>query len=143
MKKVIVLLLSCLLAGATVHAQGSAGIKEQFEEDIRSGAITLGCKMVITIGLDVGLPFACVVPEPTVSKVACAMATTYQALGPVGQSMVKDSGVKVCRISVGVTKTAVTYTMDLAENQLEEAKGIWNWLNTLEGVTYLMYQLSR
>jgi len=137
----LVLFFSLFSTQAT-FSQSFEDVKKQFKRDLQSGDIQNGCEIMVSIILD-GSEAACFIPEPSISKVACAIATIYKGGGPAGEEVIKEAGSKVCTIGVASAKTVVTYTLKFAKDTGNEIEETYNWFNSMDGVTWLMYNLTK
>jgi hypothetical protein len=144
MKKL--LLLITILFYSTIVVSQNDPIKQEFIKNINSDKIKEGCKITVYI-INAGANAACFVPEPTVSKVACAAAqimnlgTTY-GMDPNIPHPITDFGVEICTLSYSYTDAGIKYTFEFAKNQVEEINETWSWLNSLEGALQFMEYIS-
>ena len=144
MKKAIIFLI-LLFSGVAVNAQTDP-IKQEFLQNLNSEKVKEGCKITVYI-LNAGANAACMIPEPTVSKVACAAAQimnmgTVHGMDPNIPHPITDFGVEVCTLTYAYTNAGIQYTFEFAKNQTEEIEETWNWLNSLEGAMQFMEYMS-
>ena len=146
MKKTVLLGLFLFGFISNSFSQNTEQIKAKFLSDLQSGKVEDGCKVVIYV-LNAAANAACYIPEPTVSKVACAAAQIMNVgvtseLDPNIPHPITDLGVEVCKLTYASTNAGITYTFEFAKNKTSEIKKTWNWLNTLEGAVQFMYYMS-
>lgn len=146
MKKNVLLLLLLFGFISNSFSQNTQQIKARFLSDLQSGKVEDGCKVVVYV-LNAAANAACYVPEPTVSKVACAAAQIMNVgvtseLDPNMPHPITDLGVEVCRLTYASTNAGITYTFEFAKNKTSEIKKTWDWLNTLNGAVQFMYYMS-
>lgn len=127
-------------------SQNTQQIKAKFLSDLNSGKVEEGCKVVVYV-VNATANAACYIPEPTVSKVACAAAQIMNIgvtseLDPNIPHPITDFGVEVCKLTYASTNAGITYTFEFAANKTTEIKKTWNWLNSLDGAVQFMYYLS-
>lgn len=144
MTKYIFLILSLFAIENPIYSQDSEKIKAQFIEDLNSGKVDMGCKIVVYI-VDGAANAACFVPEPTVSKVACAAAKILN-VGVVSEF--KDPNLpnpieEICKLTYATTNAGITYTFEFTKNQQREIEKTWLWLNTLKGSLQFIQYLSQ
>ena len=145
MKNTIIILI-LVLTSSEILAQKSDALRERFLQELNSGDLHDGCTLTINV-ISVAANSACFVPDPTISKVACAAAqilnvSAVNTFDPNTPNPILDSGVIICKLSYASAATGLEYTFEFAENQTEEIKATWNWLNTLEGSVQLIKYLS-
>lgn len=126
---------------------GQEDFKKQFIKDLNNKNLEDGCKIVVYV-VDAGLNAACFVPEPSLSKVACAAAKVMNigvssSFDPNVSNIIQESGTKICQFTYVVTKKGITYTFDFANKQTEEIQQTWNWLNSLEGGLFFIDYVKR
>ena len=143
-KYYLILFVSFLALENSIYCQDSAKIKAQFIEDLNSGKVDMGCKIVVYV-VDGAANAACFVPEPTVSKVACAAA---KILNVGVASNFTDPNIpnpieEICKMTYATTNTGIKYTFDFSKDQKQEIEKTWLWLNTLEGSIKFMEYLSQ
>lgn len=146
MKKNVLLLLLLFGFISNSFSQNTQQIKARFLSDLQSGKVEDGCKVVVYV-LNAAANAACYIPEPTVSKVACAAAQIMNVgvtseLDPNMPHPITDLGVEVCRLTYASTNAGITYTFEFAKNKTSEIKKTWDWLNTLNGAVQFMYYIS-
>lgn len=146
MKKNVLLLLLLFGFISNSFSQNTQQIKARFLSDLQSGKVEDGCKVVVYV-LNAAANAACYIPEPTVSKVACAAAQIMNVgvtseLDPNMPHPITDFGVEVCRLTYASTNAGITYTFEFAKNKTSEIKKTWDWLNTLNGAVQFMYYMS-
>jgi hypothetical protein len=146
MKKTVLLVLFLLGFISDSFSQNTQQIKAKFLSDLKSGKVEDGCKIVVYI-LNAAANAACYIPEPTVSKVACAAAQIMNVgvtseLDPNMPHPITDFGVEVCKLTYASTNAGITYTFEFAKNKSSEIKKTWDWLNTLNGAVQFMYYMS-
>ena len=141
-------LLALLLFGFIPNSfsQNTQQIKAKFLADLQSGKVEDGCKVVVYV-LNAAANAACYIPEPSVSKVACAAAQIMNIgvssdLDPNVPHPITDFGVEVCKLTYASTNAGITYTFEFAKNKTSEIKRTWDWLNTLNGAIQFMYYIS-
>ncbi len=144
--KTVFLMLFLLSFSVTSFSQNSDQIKRKFLSDLQSGDVEDGCKIVVYV-LNTAANAACYVPDPTVSKVACAAAQIMNIgvaseLDPNIPHPITDFGVELCKLTYASTNAGITYTFEFAENKTTEIKKTWDWLNTLDGAVQFMYYMS-
>ncbi len=129
------------------YSQESDKFKKRFLQELASGEVEEGCKIVVFV-LDLAANAACFVPEPTVSKVACAAAKIINTSRVSGidpntpSSIINEAGVRVCQLTYTSSKVGIEYTFEFAKNQTEEVKKTWGWLNSLEGSLQFINYIS-
>jgi len=146
MKKTVLLGLFLFGFISNSFSQNTEQIKAKFLSDLQSGKVEDGCKVVIYV-LNAAANAACYIPEPIVSKVACAAAQIMNVgvtseLDPNIPHPITDLGVEVCKLTYASTNAGITYTFEFAKNKTSEIKKTLNWLNTLEGAVQFMYYMS-
>ena len=146
MKKNVLLVLLLFGFISNSFSQNTQQIKAKFLSDLQSGKVEDGCKVVVYV-LNAAANAACYVPEPTVSKVACAAAQIMNVgvtseLDPNMPHPITDFGVEVCKLTYASTNAGITYTFEFAKNKTSEIKNTWHWLNTLNGAVQFMYYMS-
>ncbi len=114
----------------SVNAQEQTSFKEIFLQELQSGDVEDGCKIVILVA-DIAANAACFVPEPTVSKVACAAAqimniTSVNSYDPNSPNLVLDAGVRVCQLTYASSSAGIQYIFEFSENQAHEIRQTWN-----------------
>lgn len=120
----------------------SEAIKEQFQRDLQSEAVDEGCRLVVYI-LNTAATQACVIPDITVTKVACAAAMVMNIghpdpFDPNTPHPVTDAGVLLCRLAYASANEGITFTFEFTKEQTQEIKRVYEWLNTLEGAVSFM-----
>jgi hypothetical protein len=143
--KNLILFLTVLFSSTIMFSQNDP-IKEEFIENLSSDKVKEGCKITVYI-INAGANAACFIPEPTVSKVACAAAKilnlgTIQGMDPNIPHPITDFGVEICTLSYSYTDAGIKYTFEFAKNQVEEINETWGWLNSLEGALQFMEYIS-
>jgi hypothetical protein len=144
-KKSTSLILSVILKQES-DSEKSNAIKQRFLQELQSGDVEDGCKLVIHV-TNAAANAACFVPEPTVSKIACFSARILNVaavndLDPNMPNLVMDAGVRVCQLTYVSASIGITYTYEFAKNQSKEIKETWNWLNSLQGALQFMEYMS-
>jgi hypothetical protein len=142
----LILLFASICLVSKVSAQDSDKLKQRFLQELQSGDVEEGCKLVIHVA-NAAANAACFVPEPTVSKVACYSAkilniVAINDLDPNMPNLVMDAGVRVCQFTYAATSVGITYTYEFSKNQAKEIKETWDWLNSLEGAVQFMEYMS-
>lgn len=132
---------------STSFAQNSDEIKKRFLQELQSGDVEDGCKIVVYV-VNATANAACFIPEPSVSKVACAAAQimnvgVVSGLDPNIPHPVTELGVQVCKLTYASTNAGITYTFEFGKNQAKEIKETWNWLNSLEGAVQFIQYISQ
>lgn len=146
MKSTVLLVLLLFGFISNSFSQNTQQIKAKFLADLQSGKVEDGCKVVVYV-LNASANAACYIPEPTVSKVACAAAQIMNIgvsaeLDPNIPHPITDFGVEVCKLTYASTNAGITYTFEFAKNKTSEIKRTWDWLNTLNGAIQFMYYMS-
>ena len=147
MKKTLLITLMIISGFMTnSYAQNSEEIKKRFLQELQSGDVEDGCKIVVYV-VNATANAACYIPEPTVSKVACAAAQIMNVgvvseIDPNIPHPVTDLGVQVCKLTYASANAGITYTFEFAEKQAEEIKETWDWLNSLDGAVQFMNYIS-
>lgn len=146
MKAIQLILILNVFTVNFLIAQDSDDLKERFIQELNSGNLHDGCTLMVNV-ISVTANSACFIPDPTISKVACAAAQILNAsavntFDPNIPNPIMESGVIICKLSYASVAIGLDYTFEFTENQTEEIKATWNWLNTLEGSIQLVKYLS-
>lgn len=133
--------------GAQALAQTSDTLKDRFLQELQSGDVKDGCEIIVTV-VNASLNAACVIPDVTISKVACAAAQIMNATTPAGidpnvKHPITEAEVIICQLTYAASAASVTYTFEFAKDQSEEIRQTWNWLNSLEGSIQFLHYMSR
>ncbi len=141
------LILYILSIACCFCSYGQEDFKKEFIKDLNDKNLEDGCKIVVYV-VDAGLNAACFIPEPSLSKVACAAAKVLNigmtsSFDPNISNPIQEAGVKICQFSYVTTEKGVTYIFDFASQQSKEIEETWNWLNSLEGGLFFMDYIKR
>ena len=142
--KTLILFFAVLLSGrAAVQAQSSS-VKDksqklwaQIKKDMESGAIEAGCTATIELAA-YGGQVACTIPEPTVSKFACSIATVLNS-----GDAAKGVAVMGCQATYAISKNTIIVFLNFAKGQFEEFVRTIAYFEQNLQATYLDYSLKR